>query len=509
MPGANGIDKNFLERCRNYKRLAVTLPTTMAVRGVLETGVGRLLSEQQGLYTVFLTPDRKDEELVNRLGSANVAWGALAAPGGVQTTVNGLLTRICLSLTYRLSRCFNLSYGALVFRFNHIHGFRGHRQKMRLSRERRQREALAGNFVDRHYGWPFPSSRMIYRIMYRLFFSMWKCIPREIASFLDDYQPDLIVLWHVQTETMKDYSIGARRRGIPLVGVIGSWDRPTTKGPIAPGIVRYIVQNQQMKYELCRYHGIQSKSISVVGWPEMDQYGRRSILRPRNEFLGSLGVTEGKKVLLYTANCQRLGEHEPDIVSALASGVEAGRFGANCILIVRPHPQDNLYEERFMEFHDGKNVVVLPAEIGRLDFMANLLHHADVVISTQGSVSLDAVAMGSCVVNAAFDGHMKRDFSESVRRWYEMDHYAAVIETGGAWVVSSFDELDQAINAYLQDPDLHADGRERLRERLLYPLDGDSSARLVDSILWQIGYRAGGQSVWYEPVGTRATQRCV
>ena len=47
----------------------------------------------------------------------------------------------------------------------------------------------------------------------------------------------------------------------------------------------------------------------------------------------------------------------------------------------------------------------------------------------------------------------------------------------------SFDELFEALDSYLKNPNLDGDKRELMRRELCYKLDGRSSERIVQHIL--------------------------
>lgn len=78
-----------------------------------------------------------------------------------------------------------------------------------------------------------------------------------------------------------------------------------------------------------------------------------------------------------------------------------------------------------------------------------------------------------------FDGDLEVLAAQSVRCWYELDHYQPVVASGGLRLAESYDQLDQALAAYLADPGLDAAGRARCRAEQLEPLDGQVSRRLV------------------------------
>jgi CDP-glycerol glycerophosphotransferase (TagB/SpsB family) len=291
------------------------------------------------------------------------------------------------------------------------------------------------------------------------------------------------VLAHLQSSGIRPYNIAARRRRLPILGIVGSWDQPTTKGPLCPGIRRYVVQSKIMRQELQRYHLVPEDGIEVVGWPQMDFYKKPGLMQPREMFLSSIDIPLNRRLLVFAAYSARLGPHEPGIARYLAAQIQKGGYGEPCTLLIRPHPKDDQWEERFGALHAPPNVIVQHAEWGRLEYLANLLYHADVLLASSGTVALDAAALDTCVINIAFDGDLEVDYYESVRRWHEMEHYAAVVRSEGVRLVESYQALDQAISTYLRNPDTDRKGRERLCREQLEPFDGRASERLVALIV--------------------------
>lgn len=476
-------------------RVAMVLANSFAVRNTLQTPVLNELAARPDLEVVFLTPSPQDQERIHQAGADNLSWRLLHRPvegvglgyGGIRA----LAWRLCQRLVMRAARPW-ASFGNLVYRFNEIQGFVGHRQKKSLSEVQRAREAKAGNYVDPWLGCPWPRSRLVLRLLHWFYYATWYSEP-AVEAFLDAFRPHLLVLHHIQFESIRPYSTAARRRRLSTLGVVASWDQPTTKGPLCPGMARYVVQSLQMRGELQRWHGVDPGRVEVVGWPQMDYYRRPNLLRPRQEFLAELGLEPHRRLVLLGANSARLGAHEPGIAAHLARSLDRLAPAGDATLIVRPHPNDGQWPERFGYLHDPPRVVVLPAEWGRLDFLANLLHHAAVLLATGGTIHLDAVALDTCAVAIGFADGQGGERDGQVRRWYEMDHYQPVVKSGGVRLVTSFEELDQAVKTYLDDPTTDAEGRQRCRQEQLEPLDGQSSARLVNLIATEAQRAAGGR----------------
>jgi hypothetical protein len=379
-----------------------------------------------------------------------------------------------------------VDFPQLAYRFNRLQGFAGHRQKEAFPPEERAREAQAGNFTDPDLGRPLPDSRRLFDLLYRLHYARWYGEPM-VEAFCDGFRPGLVVLHHLQNEVVRPWANAARRRGIPVLGVVGSWDQPTTKGPLVAGVDRYLVQSRRMREELALYHGVPEELVEVTGWPQMDVYRQPGVVAPRAELMAELGLDPQRRFILLGANSARLGAHEPPVAEFLAARLTAGEFGPGCSLVIRPHPKDGAWRDRFGHLHAPPAVVVTPPELGRLHFLASLLAHAGLLLASFGSICLDAVALDTCVVNLVFDGGLKVSPHRSVAQWQNLDHYRPVVASGALRPAGSFDELARAVRSYLDDPSLDAVGRALCRAEQLEPLDGRSSQRVAQAIVRMAG----------------------
>lgn len=463
----------------------IVAPNSMAFRAINNSDVLPLLQEHARVSgydkIIVLGPDDGSQASL----PTYIEWHNFLLPTGQENSLP-LAKRILRSISIRFNQWFGCDYANTVFRFNAIHGFFAHTFKQGMSLERRQREELAGNYVSPKYGWPFPKSRRLYTWVYRFYYSVKHITDPNIHAFFNTTTIGKLVFWHVQSPIFREYSICARQQNIPYTAVIGSWDRPTTKGPICPGCDHYIVNSLVMKNELVEHHNIDASLIKIVGWPQMDIYHDTSLVLPREDFLDSLNITHNKNILLYAGNAARLGAHEPSIVEHIAQQISDGTFGKNAHLVIRPHPQDVDWQSRYSKLNEQSDfasfVTVMPAEMGNIKTMVNTLRHADIVLATQGSISLDAAALDKKIINIAFDGTLHRNYTESVKRWYDMDHYLPVVESGGVMIVDNFSELDDAIKT-LMSADPQQAGRKKLREIELEPFTGDSSARQVQAMV--------------------------
>lgn len=466
-------------------RVLFLLPNAMAARNVLETRVLDHLAAAPDLEVRFLSHDPADAARVARVGADHLSWEAIQRPAdGGPGLFSGPPALAARRLAHRVFQRLTggvAGFGNLVYRFNEIHQFVGHGQKKTLPPERRAREALAGNFCEPSLGRPWPRSRGLLRLLYAAHHTTWYSEPWVEERF-DQFRPHLLAIHHLQNQPIRPYVSAARRRGLPILGIVGSWDQPTTKGPLCPGLARVLVQSQRMRQELVQFHKLDPARVEVTGWPQMDLYRRPERLPEREVVLAGLGLPPDHRIVLFGLNGARLGPHEPAVAAHLARRIGEGAFGPQLSLLVRCHPNDSQWQKRLAGLHDPPRVVVTPPEPGRLEVLAGLLRQAALVLASSGSILLDAIALDAPALGLAFDGDPTLDYDRIVARFYEMDHYAPVVASGGLRLVKSYPELDEALRAYLDDPARDAQGRARCRAEQLEPFDGRASERVVQLI---------------------------
>ena len=96
---------------------------------------------------------------------------------------------------------------------------------------------------------------------------------------------------------------------------------------------------------------------------------------------------------------------------------------------------------------------------------------------------IDACVFDKPVILVGFDGSAETPYVKSIRRFYDYDHFAPVLASGGVRYAKSETELVEALERYLQDLSLEAAGRTQIVARECYKADGHSSERLAEALL--------------------------
>jgi hypothetical protein len=327
--------------------------------------------------------------------------------------------------------------------------------------------------------------------------------PRLARNFFDTYSPDLVFYTSLYP---KDpcIEIGASKRGIKTVCFVHSWDNPTTKGPFHVIPDRMIVWNEILKDEITRFHGYPPERVSVAGVPQFDIYSQRHNFLRRDDFFMKWNLDPRKKLLTYTTGSPGMIPYEPEVVEALYDAVRQERFDFPCQILVRLHPKDR--RKRYAAFEGmplltlqrpGRAAATADGWNPTLEDMyglAELMCYSDVVINVASTITIDAAAFDTPVVNVAFDGDRTVPYRKSCKRYYDYEHYRNIVKTKGIRIADSRQEMISHINAYLNDPSLDTDGRKRIIWEQCWKLDGNSGKRIAESVLsYLYGVEAAGR----------------
>lgn len=290
----------------------------------------------------------------------------------------------------------------------------------------------------------------------------------------------------------------AKRLSIPTIGFPKSWDNLSKHGlRVKPDVL--VVWNEFMREQAVQFHNYDPDMVTVVGIPQFDRYVDKSVIKSRKEFCEQYGLKPERKIILFGSE-GKLFPSDKDVAEVIAKLINEDDFDVPSQLLIRPHYGYKNDEEKFTESQQLGNVVVdlfnNPSKNLRdqwdysfefADRFINCLYHADVLVNTASTLTLDAMAFDKPVVNVAFDGWKKLPYSKSIERWYETHYYRKVLSYEATWYVRSPEELRSAINKIFDKPSLKSEERAKLRNDFCYRLDGQSGQRFanfVDSVIY-------------------------
>lgn len=324
------------------------------------------------------------------------------------------------------------------------------------------------------------------RVMHRVMrFCNLRLVRNEVcASAFARYAPDLLFSTDAQNESDVILMTEARRRKIPIISMVRSWDNVEMYGVLRVIPETLLVWGDFVKREILKANTMDEQRVKLVGIPHYDRYLKGPTM-PREQFLKSLGADPHRRLIFYTpVGDMYLKENDVDgvVLSELA------KFDAN--ILVRTPPADTVSFGDFIPpanvffYHPGTGVDRAGRrEISRADddHLINSLRFSDVVVSGPSTIMLDAILLDKPVVLFGFE-RTKKSHEESMASLYDSRHLQTVIQNKGVQFAKTPEEFQNAIAGYLRNPQKDTEGRKRAVEFVCFKTDGTSCERVLDAL---------------------------
>ena len=454
-------------------RVWLVFSDPLTTRLFVETQLLRRLAERLGdrLLVVFLEPRAAASRWADTGGVDAVYYEELF-PARVR-----LNERVVRRIDASLERHFG--FWPLAIRFNYRHGF--HIERMTHGH---------GNpFLDLDHADPLPRWRWIERAMLRWYFSSRRYVPRALVRRMKD-ECDAVVVASMQTPSVAPVLSAARRLGIPSIGYVASWDHAVGKGVISKHVGAYVVQNDVMRDDLVRLHGVDPGRVVVTGWPQSDLFHERHAPEEFAELAREYSLDPERPVVLVMGNTPTNTPYEPYFFQRLIEWWEDTGANERFSLLFRPHPRDNRWQERFVPAFGKRGAAVQPGG-DELDLpsLATMLQHGACVVSNAGTILLDALTNDRPAICVVYDEGAPPGETWAAKNVLGV-HYRELMESTAFYRATSFDEVTEAVELALEHPGELSDERRRVAREVVGELDGQARDRVVEAIV----SRAGGSA---------------
>lgn len=339
------------------------------------------------------------------------------------------------------------------------------------------------------------------------FFDRFVPLNPQVEALLAKHQPDLVFIPDVIFGPDRIFARAAKRKGIFIIGTPRSWDNLTSKGFAIVKPDKLLVLTSRMVPEAIRYVGMRPEDVAVTGPPQFDAY-MKPLTATKAEFCRKLGIPPERRILLCAPFFNPYTGSAVVIINALTAAIREGRLPADLHILVRYRPATPAIPEGELAPSDHLTVswpctrsfpvhdLVSPTQDFEWtrDDVSLLIHSlafSDVVLNVVSTLSIDAIAFDRPVVNVRFeaDPDCPPKFSQELML-PEHDHFKAIEATGGVRLAWSMDELIGAISTYLENPQLDAAGRARLRREQIELLDGGAGRRVAEFLKATLARRA-------------------
>ncbi len=321
-----------------------------------------------------------------------------------------------------------------------------------------------------------------------------EAVSRQRRMFAET-KPDIVLSANHRLPSAAAPVLAARSLGIPTATFIASWDNLTSKGRIAAPFDHYLVWSEHMKQELLRFYPhLAADHVHIVGTPQFDSYGDRSLLWGREQFLRRVKADPDRPLICYSGGDEGTCPEDQHHLRILLEMIRAKKIRGNPQVLLRPCPVDSglRYDRVRNDFpellyarpawghpksSDWSSCIPLQEDV---EFLANLTVYSDLNVNIASTMTLDFGIHDKPVVNIAYD--LASPPPLRVPLWnlfYSWEHYEPVVRFGAARFAHSPEELANHINAYLTNPSADREGRRSLFELQVGVPPGESSRRIV------------------------------
>ncbi len=318
----------------------------------------------------------------------------------------------------------------------------------------------------------------------------------EIRECFEKYSPSHVFVTDIFDETDILIAAEAKRQEVGITGMVRSWDNCYSKGLMRVIPDKLIVNNSTIANEASEIHGVNKADIVVLGSPQYDAF----INKPRSSresFCRELGLNPMYPYILFAPAGKILSDTDDQIIEMILAARKTNRVPSTLQVLVRNHPGHPADLSRF----EGIDGVFIDNPGRRFDTnnpkdseltekdndkLADTLYHAQVVLWVATTLGMDAIVFDKPQIVINFDGYKNKPYPQSVRKYHNEDHMKKMLELGGITTVNGENDLIEAINSYVGNPEWNSEGRERVRKQQFYKLDGKAGKRIGDFLVSEL-----------------------
>ncbi|MBN1305129.1 MAG: CDP-glycerol glycerophosphotransferase family protein [Anaerolineales bacterium] len=329
--------------------------------------------------------------------------------------------------------------------------------------------------------------------------------PPLYDDLFDKYQPDLVIAstagWRLDRYLLRE----SAHRGIPSMAAIVGWDNPSSYAIPGAPINWATCWSQLQKDELVYGSDWDPDHVHIGGIPSYDGYFRKTWLMPKEEYFKLHNLDPDRKLVSYACSFVHFAPNFPN-VEALAKLIASDRLSAPSQLLIRLHPshfQDkpqifveereriHALEEKYPHVH-----VVRPVALGGslgyyggedMDEKSSMMAHSDAFVTVYSTMVVETAVHDTPIIAAVIDTpggwNKPKKFSLSLKEIGDWPTHQRFRKARAGRVAESQSELQDVLNAYLQDPTLDAAKRRKFIEEEITYTDAAAGRKTAQFIL--------------------------
>lgn len=322
-------------------------------------------------------------------------------------------------------------------------------------------------------------------------YSVWSALGKAFAEWpsgntlIGKYQPCAAVISNPISDDNAAIEY-CRKRNIPTICVLESWDILTNRGSLYSFPDALLVWNELIGEQAVRYHQFPAERIRATGIPSFDIYARPESYPGEAEWRQDNGLPPTGPVITYSLSSMHIYEAEDVVIQSLIDARKRGELPADASILVRFHPSavdDVVARYRAMEgvvlqfpsktFAHRQNDETAGTSMMML---AATMRYSAVVINVFSTLCLEAVCCDTPVVVVNYDPKSLPPL-RSVKRYLKFLHIKELLDFDAVDVANSTADLVAAVARGISQPDLRRRQRRQCAERETFGMDGQATAR--------------------------------
>jgi hypothetical protein len=316
-------------------------------------------------------------------------------------------------------------------------------------------------------------------------------VTKEYLQLLTEDRPDVLFFTHQRPPYLAPLDYAAKKTGIKTCSFIFSWDNLPSKGRMAAPFDSFMVWSQLMKDELhFFYPKTKKQQVAVVGTPQFEPYVLESYASLKESFYERFSSNPELKTICYSCGDVSTSKNDGLYIKIIAKALKTGKIPeVNFIVRTSPAEDGSRFSAIKIEFpfiiwnfpkweltrknHPEPWSQRVPLREDLTDLRA-LLQYCDLNVNMCSTMGLDFMLFDKPVINPVF-GNVENGLYND-QKYLHYGHYERVVISGAVAIVKDENELINAINYSLENPQARLKEQKKLLNlQIGKPLKGTSS----------------------------------
>lgn len=323
-------------------------------------------------------------------------------------------------------------------------------------------------------------------------------ITKEYFKILDKEKFNLLFFTHQRPPFIAPLIYAAEVSRVKTATFIFSWDNLASKGRMSGNFDYYLVWSDLMKSELLQFYpSILDSQIEVVGTPQFEPYVLDRYKSTREKFIKMFNLNPSLKTLCYSCGDISTSKNDELYVATVANAISDKRISeVNFLVRISPAEDGKRFKELtekypFIKWNFPKWILTrerhqeewsqrVPTIEDVID-LRSILQFSDLNINMLSTMSLDFMCFEKPVINPVF-GNLENGLYND-QKFLDYEHIKSVIHSKSTRIVKNENELINAINLYLKNPEIDAEERASLVQmQISEPLE-NTGRRIAETLL--------------------------